>query len=196
MNINTNMNMYTMTLVKNNALGDGYIIEPKYMPKKWEPKQFIAQLNLQSNASAAEANSIIETHKKELLDKLHAGQGDLSMEEWDDFLLQLTDMGLITNGQRMEAMGLLIPLPDLPNGITPSSTECIHWVSNEEKSDPYDAYLMNHWNGNPLDFLQDMDFYLHKQMLSANLNHLGTTSIEKTRKTYDKIAEIIKGILI
>ncbi|MEY8322220.1 hypothetical protein AAK894_14300 [Lachnospiraceae bacterium 46-61] len=116
------------------------------------------------------------------------GKKEFSMEEWDDFLLELTDMGLITNGQRLEAMGHLIPIPDMESG---SFT-----VTYEQKSDPYDAYLPNHWKGDPLDFIEKMDFYLYKQMLGAKLNHVGTTGIENTRKTYNKIADIVKEILL
>ena len=193
------MNMYNVTLVQDTPLGKGYIMLPKYMPKKWEPKdsQFHTQLNHGSQSTGdttvadsdvIKSNMIIEERKQELLDKLHFGQSDLSMEEWDDFLLELTDMGLITNGQRLEAMGHLIPIPDMePGSFT---------VTYEQKSDPYDAYLPSNWKGDPLDFIEKMDFYLYKQMLGAKLNHVGTIGIENTRKTYNKIADIVKEILL
>lgn len=190
------MNMYTMTLVQSTPEGKGYIVAPKYMPKKWEAKnsQFNTQLNSnsQSNTGATQNStttaSITEEQKKILLDKLHAGQGELSIEEWDDFLLELTDMGLITNSQRLESMGCLIPLPDnVGSGA--------HWVTYEQKADPYDIYLLENWEGKPLDFIQKMDFYLYKQMLGAQLNHLGTTSMENTRKTYQKVSDIVKEVL-
>jgi len=193
------MDMYNVTLVQNTPLGKGYIILPKYMPKKWEPKnsQFNTQLNHNSQSTGStttidndviKSNIIIEEHKQELLDKLNAGQGELSMEEWDDFLLELTDLGLITNGERLEAMGHLIPIADMKPGS--------FMVTYEEKSDPFEGYLLEYWNGNPLDYIQKMDFYLHKQMLGAKLNHVGKTGIENTRKTYSKIADIVKEILL
>ena len=197
--MNMNMDMYNVTLMQDTPLGKGYVILPKYRPKKWEPKdsQFNTQLNYGSQSTGStttidndviKSNIIIEEHKQELLDKLHAGQGELSMEEWNDFLLELTDLGLITNGQRLEAMGYLIPLPDMEPGS--------FMVTYEQKSDPYDAYLLNHWKGDPLDYLEKLDFYLYKQMLGAKLNHVGTTGIENTRKTYNKVADIVKELLL
>ena len=159
---------------------------------KWQPKTSQVQsnqskTNVNTNNKNTVSSAIPDEQKKELLDKLHAGQGELSIEEWDDFLLQLTDLGLITNSQHLESMGFLIPIPDMKSG------SCI--VTYEQRSDLYDAYLLKHWEGNPLDFIEKMDFYLYKQMLGAKLNHVGTTGIEKTRETYRKISGIVQELL-
>ncbi len=175
-----------------------YFIKPKYMPKVWTPKEnsFSSQMHgtLQNNTqpNGSEKNDMLtsgltEEEKTELLNQFNAGQGKLSMEQWDDFLLSLVDLGLITNGTRLEALGFLVPIADDISGTGNGNST-------------YDTKLsemlpLNMWDDDPVKWLEDMDFYLYKKILYAQQNHYGTGSLEQTREDLKKIAQIIDELL-
>ena len=194
--MNINVNMYTATLVQKTPLGDGYIMSPNYTPKKWEAKKpsFNTQLNdstqSATNNSVAEKGNITEAQKEEWRTKF-AGKKEFSMEEWDDFLLDLVDSNVITNGERLESMGLLIPIGNVNNLDLKSgqATEIRNHYSSWD-----DCYPLSKWTGDPFKWIEDMDFYYYKQELNAKMDNRDPECFQRVRRNFSKISDILKEI--
>ncbi len=171
--MNINVNMYTATLVDRTPSADVYRMSPNYTPKKWEPKKpsFNTQLNGSTQSGAnnnvVENGNITEAQKEEWRTKF-AGKKEFSMEKWDDFLLDLVDSNVITNGERLESMGLLIPIGDTKDiALKPGQgTEIRNHYSSWD-----DSYPLSKWTGDPLKWVEDMDFYYYKQELNAKMDN-------------------------
>ena len=196
--MNINVNMYTATLVDRTPSADVYRMSPNYTPKKWEPKKpsFNTQLNGSTQSGAnnnvVENGNITEAQKEEWRTKF-AGKKEFSMEEWDDFLLDLVDSNVITNGERLESMGLLIPIGDTKDiALKPGQgTEIRNHYSSWD-----DSYPLSKWTGDPLKWVEDMDFYYYKQELNAKMDNRNPECFQRVRKNFGKISDILKEILL
>ena len=55
-----------------------------------------------------DVKELSEETKAELREKLHNGRGDMTLQEWDDFLADLVELAIITNTERSYANGLYV----------------------------------------------------------------------------------------
>lgn len=174
----TKGNLYTTIKTYEDGVS---LIGLKYHPKKYEPKS-----NQQSNNNEnSSLNTLSKEQKKELAAKLNSGQGNMSMEQWDDFLLSCIDFGLITNDERMQALGLWSPgisEEELKTGSGPASTILIDRFSWK-------------WNGNPLDWLDQLDFSFKKGCMYLEVDGYSTKDMSYVRERLSNVADIINDLI-
>ena len=192
-----NLNMYNVTFMQETPDSKGYMLTPKYTPKKWEPKNtsFNTQLNgsapSNTNNNLAQNSNITEVQKKEWSTKF-AGKKELSMEEWDDFLLDLVDRNVIANSDRLEVMGFLIPIGDVKDiNLEPNQGVEVH---NSCSTGWEDLYPLSKWTGDPFKWIEDMDFYYYKQELNAKMDNRDPECFQRVRRNFSKISDILKEI--
>lgn len=58
-----------------------------------------------AKAGSINTESLTAAQKEALLERLHNGQGNLTLQKWDDFLADLVDLGMITNSE-LEGYGM------------------------------------------------------------------------------------------
>ena len=164
-----NTDLYKITKCGENSL----FIEARYKPKKYEPKSN-SQLNNNENSSL---NTLSKEQKKELTTKLNSGQGNMSMEEWDDFLLSLVDSGLINNNDRMQALGHgAISDNNAPGGIL---DDIFSWQ----------------WTGDPLKWLDQLDFSFKKECMYLEVGGYSTKDVSYIKERVSNVADIIKELM-
>ena len=170
-------NLYTV--ISTNKYGS--LIGLKYHPKKYEPKS-----NQQSNNNESSSlNTLSEEQKKELSAQLNSGQGNMSMEQWDDFLLSLVDFGLITNNDRMQALGLWTPT--------------ISQETLKIGSGPVSPIIMDRfnwqWTGDPLKWLDQLDFSFKKECMYLEVSGYSTKDMSYIKERVSIVADIIKELM-
>ena len=169
-------NLYTV--ISTNKYGS--LIGLKYHPKKYEPKS-----NQQSNNNESSSlNTLSEEQKKELSAQLNSGQGNMSMEQWDDFLLSLVDFGLITNNDRMQALG---------HGLMPISQEAREH-GGSGLSAIKDRFSWQ-WTGDPLNWLDQLDFSFKKECMYLEVGGYNTKDMSYIKERISNIADIIKELM-
>ena len=170
-------NLYTV--ISTNKYGS--LIGLKYHPKKYEPKS-----NQQSNNNESSSlNTLSEEQKKELSAQLNSGQGNMSMEQWDDFLLSLVDFGLITNNDRMQALGcgsILMFEETLESDNIAAATALMDRFSWQ-------------WTGDPLKWLDQLDFSYKKQCMYLEVDGYSTKDVSCVKERVSNIADIIKELM-
>ena len=109
------------------------------------------------------------------------------MQEWDDFLADMVDMGLISNDERMYANGLMREIPEAAqsNGAHFSYQP----VGNLQVEPEYT------WTGDPLKWLDDMDIFMLKNEMYANLECKNTFGYSAQRDAYMKVSQMLRDIL-
>ena len=162
-----------------------YFVRPNFTPRKVEHKEsFGGQAAEAAGQGQPSSETLSAEQKSALRDKLNAGRGGLSLQEWDDFLADLEEMGVITHDERFFANGTLHDIPEAAqNGGT-------HFASGNTTRD-----IMQMWKGNPLQWLDDMDLYALKNQLYANMGSRYTMGLSGQRDAYQKISQIVKDIL-
>ena len=119
-----------------------------------------------------------------LREKLNNGRSGMSLQAWDDFLADLEEMGVITHDERFFANGTLRDIPAAAqNGGT-------YFGQGNTAGD-----TMQMWKGNPLQWLDDMDLYVLKNQLYANIGSRYSINSSGQRDAYLKISQIVKDIL-
>ena len=162
--------------------GNCYFTGPEYQPKKYNPKS-----DLQSdNNKNSSLNTLSEEQKKELTTKLNNGQSNMSMEEWDDFLLSLVDFGLITNSKRLEALGYTVVLPEDILTRPPNTRNSLSLIQNISNCQ---------WNGNPLNWLDQLDFSYKKEYMYSEVCGYATKNMLNVRERISNISDIIKELM-
>lgn len=190
--------MANYNLIQRTPHYDLYLKCPEYMPRRFGRSGlnsgFTKQINQTTNTSASaepkvehveSVDKLTSEQKDALIEKLHSGQGGLSKEDWDSFLLDLVDLGLIDNKERLHASGALLTLPDTDQNGAWHST-----VSTSSVRNFFDV-----WNGDPLEWLEKADLYLMKKCKLAELAGNGCGSLFQQRKDCAKVFEILKSLL-
>lgn len=138
-----------------------------------------------ASQSVADTGTLTVEQKESLLDRLHHGKGNLTLQEWDDFLADLVDLDLISNTDRMYANGFLADIPEdaLHGGVHVTVT---YGASPDE-------FL---WEGDPVKWLNDIDLYLFKEGLYAEMDRKSTAGISNQKASCQKVAQILKEILL
>ena len=130
---------------------------------------------------------------KKTLRRLKANPNAISKVEWMDLMRELNAMGAVSDidYQGTNMMLHLVPLGDMNN---PFPTSADMWDTLDR---------INHWPGNPLDYLDQWAFSLKKwgAELSWERNPDGTSKYKDVSPIYDqasacgRVSNLIKGLL-
>ena len=169
----------------------GYFMVPNYTaPIHRDPSQsFWARLAAESGKATEEfpkkqVSSVEELSEEERLALRHWLEQDggyVSEENWDNFLADLVDVGLITNQERLSITGPFIPL-------CPGSMEQVN-------------RLWDTWEGDPVSWLTQVSRCFEKSLQwIRNGNDLGLDiphvwKLADHKMSYDTIAQITQSIL-
>ncbi|MBD5161228.1 MAG: hypothetical protein HDT14_04280 [Oscillibacter sp.] len=161
-----------------------YFVRPNFEPRKVEHTTFDGQAAEAAVQARPAAETLSPEQKSALREKLNHGRGGMSLQQWDDFLADLEELGVITHDERFTANGTLHDIPAAAqNGGT-------HFSSGNTTKD-----LMQMWKGNPQQWLDDMDLYALKNQLYANIGKQTALGRSGQRDAYQKVAQIVKDIL-
>lgn len=131
---------------------------------------------------AGSLDELTAAQKDVLLEKLHNGRGDLSKDEWDGFLLDLVDLGLITDIERLHTSGKFLALPDPDkNGQVK-----FHTPVREVFTD---------WPGDPLAWLDKMNLLLTQECKYAELEGRGNLGLFRQKDACAKVAQLVRALL-
>lgn len=195
--------MYDKILIEKTSQGSAYLIRLKHLPKA-EHKDYFgfggkpitgdlsgnrAEPNVSGKVSSVE--QLTQEQKDYLLEKLHHGQGDVSFQEWSDFLMDLEDLGLVSEQERLDAGCYAFALGDIDYRQPGSS---FHTEQTSSKNGA-NLDLLDKWNGDPLSFMDALDLYLLKERCYANMDGYGTSTIDKQRGACSKVAQITRKLL-
>jgi len=179
------MGYYSYVLTDHTASYTCHLVVPNFTPRKIDPPKETKIDPEAVDYSAANVDTLIKEYKNALKEKLNFGQGNMTLQEWDNFLADLVEMGVISNDERMSANGILREIPD--EAIKDGS----YGFSSEHDVDLQFDLL---WKGDPVQWLNDMDLYMLKYGLYANMQgHYADNS--RQRAAYNKLIEIVKDIL-
>ena len=160
-------------------------VRPNFEPRKVEHKgTFGTQLSASGHWEAPSVKTLSAELKNTLKSQLHNGQGNLSLQEWDDFLADLEEIGIISHDERFFANGTLRDIPESAlNGGTHFSN------GNTSQS------IGQMWNGDPLKWLNSMDVYMLQNQLFANMGCQYSSGCSSQRDALQKVAQVIRDIL-
>lgn len=164
------------TLTERTADSSLYLVTPDFTPRKVDPAKV-------ETSKGLDTLDTLERNKEVLQKKLNNGRGNLSLQEWDDFLADLEEMAVITHDERMYANGITHEIPD----------DAIHgtytFSSDVNPNEEWDLL----WDGNPLQWLERVDLYMLKYELYAHMEgKIANRSAQ--RAAYIKLIDIIKEI--
>ncbi len=182
---------------------DMWMVGPNFTPRKAE---FGSKLKeVQESGGALEGGDGSEPQgvkglpkekRLELREKLNHGRGDMTLQEWDDFLADLVDWGIITNNERNHANGLLGVVPE--NGSL-----CSVFPQDYERfgANPYtwtkDGFTFESklvddlWTGDPVKFLQGLDAHILRWAAGGNM----VNAVSSEREAIRKVGQILQEIL-
>lgn len=179
------MGYYTYTLVEHTASYNCYLVTPNFTPRKVDSPQAAKGDFKFADNSAPSVDTISGEQKQAFQEKLKFGRGDLTLQEWDNFLADLVELGIISNDERMYTNGILREIPD---GSTNGGS-----YSFSSEHDP-DIELDSFWQGDPVQWLNDMDLYMLKYGLYANMQGQYADN-SRQRAAYHKLIQIVNDIL-
>lgn len=180
-----------------------YFIRPNFTPRKAgqnretpfgeQMSETAAKIISDGNAekTITDPQDLTTEQKEKLLDRLHYGRDEeVSPQEWDDFLADLVDFGIISNSERMYANGITQPISEsiMRSDLSGDGIG----VGRDILSIPD---LLEMWTGNPLEWLGNMDVYLLKAIRCDELDGYGTAGLSNQRAACAKIAEIVRNLL-
>ena len=158
------------------------LVTPNFTPRKVAHSAFGSQLT--ASGDAPSVKTLTEEMKTALKNRLHHGQGNVSLQEWDDFLADLEEIGIISHDERFYANGVIRDIPeDALNGKTHFSS------GNTSRS------IAQMWDGDPLKWLNSMDVYMLKNQLYANMNCQYSSGCSGQRDAFQKVAQVVRDIL-
>ena len=161
-----------------------YFVRPNFIPRQMEHQRESFGEQVPEGSAGSGAERLTAEKKSELREKLKGGQGSMSLQEWDDFLAGLEELGVITHDERFFANGTL---HDIPESARSGGT---HFASGSAGHN-----TLQLWKGNPLQWLNDMDVYALKNQLYANMGSRYTMGLSGQRDAYQKVSQILKDIL-
>ena len=143
-----------------------------------------ARLPVSGSQEAPSVKTLSAERKDELRAQLHNGQGNLSLQEWDDFLADLEELGIISHDERFFANGTLRDIPE--SALNGGSLFC---NGNTNQS------IGQMWNGDPLKWLDNMDVYMLKNQLYADMECQYYSGRSSQRDAFQEVAQIVRDIL-
>lgn len=180
------MSYYSYSLHERTAAYDCYLVKPNFTPRKAGTAAEATFENRNEPERCDTVSTLSAQEKTDLREKLNNGQGNLSLQEWDDFLADMVDLGLISNDERMYANGLMREIPKAAQ--SEGAHFSYHPVGHDDPVEPV-------WTGDPLKWLNDMDVFMLKHELYANLEYRNTSGYSMQRAAYQKVSQLLRSIL-
>lgn len=166
--------------------GNGYtcsFVRLNFTPRKVEPRVPDGS-QAAGGQPATGLDALSPEEKTALKNKLHNGQGDLSLQEWDDFLADLEEYGIISHEERFFANGTL---HEIPGAVLRDGSHAFHGNVNQD--------VGQMWKGDPLSWLDDMDVYMLKNQLYASMGSRYMYEPGGQRAAFHKVSQLTKDIL-
>ena len=158
------------------------LVTPNFTPRKVDRGAFGSQLT--ASGEAPSVKTLTEEMKTALKNRLHNGRGSVSLQEWDDFLADLEELGIISHDERFYANGTVRDIPeDALNGKTHFSN------GNTNRS------IAQMWDGDPLKWLNSMDVYMLQNQLYTNMNCQYSSGLSGQRDAFRRVAQVVRDIL-
>ena len=90
-------------------LGENFwFVRANFTPRKVDHKNFADQAADAAGSQKAPTVADLSAEVKSAMrERLHNGRGGLSLQEWDDFLADMEELGIITHDERFYANGTL-----------------------------------------------------------------------------------------
>lgn len=111
----------------------------------------------------------------------------MSLQEWDDYFADMVDWGLITDQERDYANGLS---RDIPAAAQNGGTYFHTGSQGTTLEDEFDRL----WTGGPVKFLNNLDAYMLRNSLYANLNCFTTPGLSPRRDARTSVAKLLQEI--
>ena len=166
--------------------GNGYtcgFVKLNFTPRKVEPRVPDASQTGEGQPATG-LDALSPEEKTALKNKLHNGQGDLSLQEWDDFLADLEEYGIISHEERFFANGTL---REIPGAVLRDGSHAFHGSVDQD--------VGNMLKGDPLSWLDDMDVYMLKNQLYASMGSRYMYEPGGQRAAFQKVSQITKDLL-
>ena len=166
--------------------GNGYtcsFVRLNFTPRKVEPRDPNASQTA-GGQPAAGAEALTREEKAALKSKLHNGQGNLTIQEWDDFLADLEEYGIISHEERFYANG---SIREIPEAVLRDGSHAWHGNVHQD--------IGQMWKGDPLSWLDNMDVYMLKNQLYASMGSRYMLEPGGQRAAFQKVSQITKDIL-
>ena len=167
-------------------LGENFwFVRANFTPRKVDHKKF-ADLSADA-AGSQKAQTVADLSaevKSAMRERLHNGRGGLSLQEWDDFLADMEELGIITHDERFYANGTLCEIP-----------EAVHKYGSAILDINVPGKKSDIWKGDPLSYLDNMDVYMLKNQLYANMGCSYNIGLSGQRSAYQKVAQVVREIL-
>ena len=129
---------------------------------------------------------VINKTRGEFKKRLNYGQGGMTLQQWDDVLADLEDVGLITNEERFYANGLLCPCgTKRGNSIVLFSTARSYSAFDAPSLEKFNDL----WQGDPQKYLKDLDAYMQKYGLYSDPSGSQQAAFKHVLKILDEILQ-------
>lgn len=164
--------------------GPGYtcsFVRLNFTPREVEPRVPDAS---QTAGGQPGVDALSREEKMALKSKLHNGQGNLTIQEWDDFLADLEEYGLISHEERFFANGTL---REIPAAVLRDGSHAFHGSVGQD--------VGQMWKGDPLSWLDDMDVYMLKNQLYASMGSRYMYEPGGQRAAFHKVSQLTKDLL-
>jgi len=160
-------------------------VKQNFVPRKVNHSAIPAVTDDSSeNRSKPSVETLSSEQKTSLKNKLNNGRGDLSLQEWDDFLADLEEYGIISHDERFIANGTLRDIPE----------EALHGGTHF-KSGNTSTEIAQMWKGDPLTWLDDMDVYMLKNELYTAIGSRYMYEPSEQREAFRKVSQIVRAVL-
>lgn len=98
--------------IRPSEYGNGVMYLPDFTPRKAEFGKLLSKAEGASDKQEQPVSSLTPEQKEDFQKQLHYGNGDMTLQEWDDFLADLVEHGIITNSEIFYANGCLFEIPE------------------------------------------------------------------------------------
>ncbi|MCI8857212.1 MAG: hypothetical protein HFH26_11830 [Clostridiaceae bacterium] len=175
--------VYPLTNNYGSMYNCGLLYLPNYTPRKAEFGKMLSETGGISEDQKQTVSSLSPEQKERFRKQLHYGNGDMTLQEWDDFLADLVEHGIITNDERFYANGSFY---ETPEGVLRGDAD-----ARTASSDVVDHL----WDGNPLKWLNQMDAYFLQNSFYRDMRCAYGTGYSGQRDAYVGTQKILKEIL-
>lgn len=148
---------------------------PDYTPRKAEFGKMLSETGSISEDQKQTVSSLSPEQKERFRKQLHYGNGDMTLQEWDDFLADLVEYGIITNDERYYVDGSFLE------------------TGEDARIAPHE--VLDKWDGDPLEFLNQRDAYFLQNSLYGDMRCAYGTGYSDQRDAYVGTQKILKEIL-
>lgn len=165
-------------------MGDFWLVRANFTPRKVEhtfAEEAAGAAGPQKRPTVSDLSAEVKTALKK---RLHNGRGGLSLQEWDDFLADMEELGVITHDERFYANGSLCEIP-----------EAVHKYGSALLDINVPGKKSDIWKGDPLSYLDNMDVYMLKNQLYANMGCNYDITLSSQRSAYQHVAQVVREVL-